>query len=371
MGRCAADAEYYASRGYVYVGQNVRGSYGSAGDYSWFRADAWGANQDGYDTVEWAAAQPWSNGKVGMVGGSYSGMTQYLTAPTAPPHLSALFVRYATANVHTLAFRAGAYKLRYTGIVLLHIFEDLLRTAPDTPENAAQQQRLTQAAADLALWQRHLPLQSLPPLEGTPYYHAMYTEPLAHPDDGPYWWPLNMTRHYAAVDVPILHLAGWFDGNLNAMLQNFMGIRAHGRSAQCRQGQRLVIGPWIHGKAAGRQAGDVDFGPDAEIDLDPFHLRWYDYWLKGMANGVMADPPVRIFLMGENRWLDLADWPPPGITYTPIYFRQGQGQLGNSLNDGQLTFDPPATAESADSFPYDPAEPIPSLVGYPDDGPSG
>ena len=136
--------------------------------------------------------------------------------------------------------------------------------------------------------------------------------------------------------MPILHWNGWFDYRLDVTLNSFQGIRAQGRSERCRKGQRLVIGPWGHLSAP---CGELDFGPDAVLDGNAYRLRWYDYWLKGIENGVMDEPPVRIFLMGENRWLGLDDWPPSQVTYRPIYLRAGTGRSEASLNNGGLTFE--------------------------------
>jgi putative CocE/NonD family hydrolase len=169
-----------------------------------------------------------------------------------------------------------------------------------------------------------------------------------------------------------MHLSGWFDCFLDGTLRAFSGIRAHGKTETCRANQRLIIGPWIHGpsRTSERKAGDLDFGPNAEFDLETYRLRWYDYWLKGIENGIMNDPPIRIFLMGANRWLNLETWPPPAVTYQPIYFQQGTGTSAASLNNGGLSFEPPSATESADSYQYDPENPIPSLITYPQLGPT-
>ncbi len=364
MGRCTKSAEYFARRGYVFIGQNVRGVYASEGEYGFCRDDAWGVNRDGYDTIEWAGTQPWSNGKVGMLDGSYSGFTQYLVAPTRPPHLTALFVRQGSAGGYLRAFRGGALKSPGGVSLMGRILQDFWRPETTPPEMAKARLRLEEAIKEKAFWTRHLPLKSCPPLEGTPYAHR-HLETLDHPEDGPYWWPLDLSRKYGEVDVPIFHLGGWFDILLADTLRAFQGIASHGRTAHCRQSQRLLIGPWIHSPSniGKREVGELDFGPEAEFDLPAFRLRWYDHWLKGVDNGVMDGPVVRVFLMGENRWVDLDSWPPKEVTDTPIYLREGMGRTEASLNNGALTFTPPEGAERPDGFAYDPEDPIPSLVG--------
>ena len=367
--RCQYKGEYFASRGYVFVGQNVRGRYASEGKFEIFRDDAWGDHQDGYDTIEWAGTQPWSNGNVGMVDGSYSGFTQYLVAPTRPPHLKALFVREGGADHYgDFVYRSGAFQLSLNlGWTLGETLAPLQHeTAP--PGTEAQRIRLEEAVANIDYWYRHLPLKSCLPLEGLADW---YFEDLSHPEDGPYWWTMNLSRKYEEVDVPIMHLGGWFDCFLAGTLRSFQGIQAHGRTPECRANQRLVIGPWIHGPSniGKSNAGELDFGPEIAFDLYTYQLRWYDHWLKGIENGIMDDPPVRVFLMGANRWLNMQTWPPEDITYRPLYFREGTGRSETSLNNGNLSFEPPESSEVADSYEYDPEDPIPSLLTYPELGP--
>jgi uncharacterized protein len=359
---------YYAERGYVVVGQNVRGAYASAGKLVPFRDDGWGANQDGYDTVEWAAAQPWSNAHVGMLDGSYSGFTQYCVAPTRPPHLRALSPREAGGDVYAdWVFRGGAHQLHFTRSWTMQTCRGWL-SHPGAPGTAAQGEHLERALAEgLDRWLGHLPLRACPPLEDLPLVD-WYFDHLGHPDDGPDWQAMNLATRYVEVDVPILHIGGWFDFFLGGTLRAFQGLQAHARTEAARRAQRLVIGPWVHGPAgtAQQQAGEVDFGPEAILDLHAHRLEWYDYWLKGLANGALDTPPVRAFLMGANRWLDFDSWPPSAVTYRPLFIHQGS--VG-SLQGGRLSFEAPDSAERPDSFTYDPREPVPSLIMYPQLGP--
>jgi putative CocE/NonD family hydrolase len=357
--RCKANGEYYARRGYVLVAQNVRGTFASQGVFYPGRDDAWGANRDGYDSIEWVGVQPWSNGNVGMLDGSYSGFTQYMVAPTRPPHLKALFVREGPSDWYRACFRGGAYMLGWRGATMRTVLGFLQHeTAPAGME--AARRRLERALEEMESWYRHLPLKSCPPLEGLADGHF---DTLDHPEDGPYWWPTNLSLKFREVDVPILHLGGWFDLFLDSTLRCFQGIRTGGRSEACRNNQRLVIGPWVHGpqNVGQREVGELDFGPDAEFDLNAYRLRWYDYWLRGAENGIMHEAPVRVFLMGDNRWVDLENWPPDGIEYRSVYFREGTGRTEASLNNGGLTFEPPDASERPDSFAYDPDDSIPSL----------
>lgn len=366
--RCRESGEYYARRGYVVVGQNVRGAFASEGEFAPLRADGWGAHQDGYDTIEWAAAQPWSSGRVGMLDGSYSGCTQYAVAPTHPPHLGALFVREGGLGWRRdLVFRDGAYALFHRDWALRTVLSHLRHSAP-TPERAAARERLERAVGEIDAWVRHLPLLDCPPLEGIADW---YFADLRHPEDGPYWWDVDAARHVADFDVPILHLGGWFDLFLPSTLRAFQGVRTHGASARCRAAQRLVIGPWVHGPAnvGQRQVDELDFGPAAEWDLAEQRLAWYDHWLKDVANDALAGPAVQVFLMGANRWLGFDAWPPPGVTARPFYLRAGEGPGAASLNDGRLSAEPPAAAEAPDRYRADPDDPVPSLHRGLDTGP--
>ena len=366
--RCRYAGEYYASRGYVVVGQNVRGRFMSEGAFVPFRDDGWGAHRDGYDTTLWAGKHPWSNGLVGMLDGSYSGGTQYLLTPTQPPFLKALFVREGISDIYRdFAFRGGAYQLAlHRGWTINETLAQLQHEAG--PEKASALAALEQAVKDMDYWLRHLPLSSCPPLAGQANW---YVADLAHPADGPYWEPTSLSRHFHEVDVPILHLGGWFDIFLESTLRCFQGIQTQGKTESCRQNQRLIIGPWIHGpnQIGASIVGDLDFGPQAAFDLLDSRLQWYDFWLKQIPNDVMDSPPVRLFLMGANQWVEAESWPLPDTTYGSMYLRAGPGQTAASLNNGGLTFELPDEDEPAESFLYDPAIPIESLLTYPLLGP--
>jgi putative CocE/NonD family hydrolase len=370
--RVEDDARRLAGHGYVFVAQEVRGRFSSEGDFRPWRDEGWGEHCDGYDIIEWAARQPWSTGDVGMRGGSYSGYNQYLAAPTRPPHLRAMYVRQGPSDLyHDLAFPGGAHGLH---TIRLWILRSLLLPELQHPVGRARYQiepaDLERALNEIDEECRRLPVASYPVFQAAAV--NWYFEWLSHPEDGPYWRDIDVTPKLAEVDVPIVHLGGWFDPFIDSTLRCFSGIRASGRSETCRQGQRLVVGPWIHGpKEVGRrEVGALDFGEAAEIDILAVQERWFDHWLKGTESGVWDEPAVRIFLMGADRWIDLEDWPPPGVVIQPVFFRAGNGRSAESLNGGRLTFTPPDETEAPDSFVYDPAAPVSSLLVYPELGPT-
>ncbi len=213
----------------------------SEGEFYPFRDDAWGNKQDGYETIEWAAQQDWSNGIVGMLGVSYSGLTQYLTAPTRPPHLKSLFVQMGWGAARNTLFQNGVFELYDIswfplGMTLLQIQGDTM-----TPGISDVRSRIEKALANMDYWNRHLPLNDLPPLKGMADW---YFEWLEHPANEPFWQSTDIGTMYSEVDVPILHWNGWFDYRLDATLDALKGLRtmAGQRSAGTVSALSLVPG---------------------------------------------------------------------------------------------------------------------------------
>lgn len=361
--RCTENGEFFAQHGYVFVGQSVRGRFGSGGRFDPMRDDAWGLRRrDGYDSVEWAGTQVWSDGKVGMADGSYSGLTQYLVAPTRPPHLKAMFAREADTGWYSgHNYRGGAHDLARRRKWALEQVLIQLEHDNCVPGSADARARLSKALDEIDTWYWHLPLKSCPPLEGLADW---YFDILDHPEDGPYWQATDIVPLFSEINVPIFHLGGWFDVFVKGTLRAFQGVQEYGKTELCRKSQKLTIGPWMHGQAnIGQQrTGELDFGRLAAFDQKDYWLRWYDYWLKGVDTGVMELPAARIFVMGANRWLDFEAWPPQEVAYKPLYFREGVGKTESSLNTGRLTLAPPSMDEQPDSFVYDPADPVLSLL---------
>src|SRR5262245_10593969 len=226
---------YLAERGYVFVVQDVRGRFGSEGTWYPFVDDGWGKNRDGYDTIEWVAAQLWCNGRVGTAGGSYAGQTQMFLAPTRPPSLVCCFVREAASNLaEQWCYRGGAFEWAFN-------LDWMMRHGAN-----AMRRQLGLLQTVLASDHRFagLPLGMGPHLTD-PF--RWLRDLLAHPDDGPFWPAFDFAPHYPEIEVPIYHMAGWFDIFLAGSLANFVGL--HG--GQGRRGspppQKLIVGPWTHG----------------------------------------------------------------------------------------------------------------------------
>jgi putative CocE/NonD family hydrolase len=188
---------------------------------------------------------------------------------------------------------------------------------------------------------------------------------LAHPDDDAYWHHLSIEAAHSRMTVPALHIGGWHDIFLGGTLRNYLGMRAQGATPEARQGQKLLIGPWQHGASRGPGiAGDHYFGLGSDplaIDLDVLLLRWFDYWLKGMDNGIMHEPPVRIFVMGDNVWRDEQEWP-LARAQAVHYYLHSQGKANSSTGHGTLSLQPPGE-EPPDHFLYNPIDPVPTRGG--------
>jgi putative CocE/NonD family hydrolase len=354
--------EFYASRGYAVLIQDVRGRFRSEGDFYPFQDDGWRANRDGYDTVEWVAAQGWSDGKVGTIGGSYSGATQYQLTPTRPPHLTAQFVRESSMDYRAeWVYRGGALELAFV-LPWAHAvtMNNVSHLVP--PEQVEGRRAVLKGVNDeMESWFRDRPLAPCSFLTGLSDW---YNEWLAHPDDGPFWWKWNVGMKFAEVDTPVYHLGGWFDGFLRGTLQNFKGFKDNARSETARRAQRLIVGPWIHGpqNIDKRVVGEIDYGPEAAVQINPYRLRWFDHWMKGIDTGLMDEPAVSYFQMGSNTWQSSTDWPPPDARPLVLYLRGGKSGSATSLNDGTLSNHAP-DVEDADSYLYDPNNPIPTLGG--------
>ena len=347
---------YFSQRGYAFVYNAVRGVAGSDGDFFPLIDEAWGENQDGYDTVEWASKQSWSNGSVGLLGTSYGAFNQYTTAPTRPPGLKACMPFYGSSSGRDIAFPTGPYRMEdHRGWALWMALNCLdSQVAPEDKEKVRA--RLLAAKEEPDSWIWHLPVTECPQLEGVSPWHD---EHLQHRNDLQWWAQTDATTMFREIDVPMLHVAGWYDLYLNGTLAHYVGLVKNGRTVNCRNGQRLIIGPWAHGGCTvSKSPPPLDFGRQATLDYRELALRWFDYWLKDSDNGIIAESPVKLFLMGENRWLEMDAWPPADVEYTPIYLRHGTGRDDRSLNNGHLTFEPPATNEQPDPYTYDPEDPV-------------
>jgi putative CocE/NonD family hydrolase len=344
--------KWYAERGYAVVTQDVRGKYDSGGQYTLFRNEA----NDGYDTVEWIGAQAWSNGKVGMTGGSYGGYVQIAQGVLKSKYLTALAASVTTSDIfNNWIYVDGALFLSFAlGWGAVDMDGHVMQHGP---------------AYDWPTVYRHLPLATID--RAASHTNPGFRELLKHPRaNDPFWKGISFENEVSEISVPFLVVSGWYDIFLRGALQDDIAIRKESKSDLARKHKRLMIGPWAHNTGVRNnnpglpETGpdrSIDFGPNAEVLLRNVYLRWHDYWLKGIHNGVETEPPVKIFVMGENYWRYENEWPLARTQYTKYYF--GSGSKANSVSgDGTLSTTHSGGA-ATDSFTYDPASPVPTLGG--------
>jgi len=342
-----------AARGYVVIIQDVRGRYASEGEWYTFKHEP----DDGYDTVEWAAALPYSNGKVGMFGESYVGATQMLTAIAHPPHLAGIFPVVTGSNYHeNWTYQGGAFEQWFNESWTSDLAQDTFNRQVVRNTNAMNN-----------IWK--LPLSDYPLFDagaasGTENPRTLapyFIDWLAHPSYDDYWKRISIEEHFSEIDVPVYSVAAWYDIFLGGSLRNYVGIKGHGGSDTTRRGQRLLVEIGGHA-GGGRHIGEVDFGPAAEqVDADEVMLRWYDAILKGEKNDVEQEKPVKIFVMGKNVWREEDDWPLARAKSTRYYLHSG-GKSNSLGGDGGLSNATPQ-AEPADHWVYDPGDPVPTIGG--------
>ena len=356
---------FFASRGYAMVIQDTRGRFKSDGEFYPFADDGWGERKDGYDTVEWLAAQPWCNGKVGTLGGSYSGHTQHALAPTQPPHLVCQYIREQTGDpLQGLAYRGGAFEL---GLMLgWAVVVNNQTLATRVPHEQAERARgiIAKAMTELDAWYLWLPLKEMPLLR-EPGFGRWYYDYMDHPTPDAFWREWTLEPHYPEFNTPVYHMGGWGDLYVQPVLDKYVGVVKAAKSDRVRKNQKLIMGPWVHGTLTVNQSqiGEYNFGPEAAMDHNVMRLAWFDHWMKGIDTGLMDEPAVRYFTMGTNRWQTAATWPPAGITPTDFYFHGGTSGSATSLNDGVLSAQPPDEQDACDRYEYDPANPVETLGG--------
>lgn len=350
------DAIRAAEQGYAVVIQDTRGRYSSEGEFGPFVSDI----QDGYDTVEWCASEPWSNGRVGMYGISYVGATQWLAAIAAPPHLRAIVPGMTAADYHNgWVYQGGALNLAFVaGWTAQFLAAPHLKRLGLTPDQRRDEEAAIMLALDhLRRTLSHLPLNELPLLRReklAPYFYDW----LAHPDGDDYWERSCIASHHSRIQVPALNIGGWYDLFPAGPLDNFAGISKHGATDAARAGQKLIVGPWVHAFPPPAITGQRNFGWDSVLNWGELQYRWFDHWLKDIDNGVERERAVRIFVMNRG-WRVEDEWPLARTRYTPFFLRSG-GRANTLDGDGVLSIDPPA-AEPPDAFSYDPMDPVPTV----------
>lgn len=377
--------DWFASHCYIVVIQDIRGQGASDGVFYEYAND----RNDGYDTVEWAARLPGSNGKVGMYGSSYVGATQWLAATAAPPSLKAIAPSNTASDYYDgWTYEDGAFRL---GFVEPWMTDTIATSAAANRKDAATLASLKEANKETARWLRFQPYSRLPILKPDSKSVAPYFfDALKHPTNDAYWRAFSIEARWNKVEVPVLAFEGWYDAFVNGALRNFNGVRKLGATEIARDNQRIVIGPWEH-LGWGRPESPVSprlagFGPLANSPVNELSLLWFDHFLKGQDNGVAGGPRVDYFTLGENRWHTASEWPLAKTTYQTWYLASG-GHASSVMGDGVLSTTPPeggvsgaasahaaneygnaiaaaAAKADADRFIYDPVNPVPSVGGH-------
>jgi len=351
--------DWFASHCYLVVVQDIRGTGTSGGVFEEFAHDS----DDGYDSVEWAAALPGADGKVGMYGSSYVGATQWLAAVTAPPHLVTIVPANTAADYYDgWTYQGGQFRLAF----ILPWALGLAASAADNRRDAATAADLRAARGDITGLLDHRPYAGLPVMRpGDPTVAPWYFQWIDHWARDDFWTRWSIRDRYPSVRVPVLDIGGWYDAFIDGSLGNFAGMTASGGTDDARRNQRIVIGPWDH-LAWGRPGSDPapmlkDIGPVADSPVNDLMLAWYDHFLKGVDNRVVTGPRVDYFLMGANRWKTASAWPLPDTRPTRYYF-SGNGDIVTRA--GTLSAAAPDAAQKPDRYTYDPNNPAPSLGGH-------
>lgn len=339
---------FLASHGYVAILQDTRGRFDSGGEFYPFKNES----EDGYDTIEWAAALEYSNGMVGMFGGSYVGATQMLAAIAKPPHLKAIFP-YVTASEYYdgWTYQNGAWMQAFSSTWTTGLAQDTLR-------------RKAAGMSNFGEWLKRLPVEDYK-LIGQPTVADVapyFRDWIEHERSDEYWKRWKISDHYPELGIKALHSGGWHDIFLKGSIGNYVGMRKSAATAEARNNQRLLVGPWAHAATSAEgKIGDVTFGKQAVLDMNGTIVKWMDYALKDIKNEFASDSPVRIFVMGENVWRDEKEFPLARTQYTKHFFHSTKGANTGS-GDGTLSTKAPG-AEKPDTFEYDPANPVPTVGG--------
>ncbi|MDV2581822.1 CocE/NonD family hydrolase [Alkalibacillus haloalkaliphilus] len=332
---------------YVVIIQDVRGRFASEGEFQPFNQEF----NDGYDSVEWAASLHYSNGHVGLFGLSYYGFTQMFAAMSQPPSLKAIFPAFTGHNIaEEFSERQGAVELAKLQTWMLDsVASDYLKRKQTAEQFKLTEKQITNDLDHIFEWHRYTPYEEWPPIMEHEPIQQLYTnyinnelfsDALKHTD-------IN------AVQTPGFHMAGWYDCFLNATINNYT------ETVQNNSNQKLIIGPWGHGVFSpyfgDRYLGLHSSGDDIEgkDDVTSLHIKWFDYWLKGKSSNVIEEAPIKLFVMGSNKWRSEYEWPLARTNYTPLYLQK----------DNRLSFNKPSENKSYNQFKYDPNQPVPTKGG--------
>ncbi|MHC0066115.1 CocE/NonD family hydrolase [Nostoc sp. UIC 10890] len=335
-----AHPNWYAAYGYIVVIQDVRGRGTSEGEFQLFTHEI----TDGEDAVNWVANLPSSNGKVGMYGFSYQGMTQLYAAVNQPSALTTICPAMIGYDLYTdWAYEGGAFCLQTNLAWAIQLATESARLRGDT----AAYQALFAASRNLPLTNPEI-LQQLAP-------DSFYHEWLAHSQPDAYWEKLSPKHHLQSVDLPMFHIGGWFDTYLRGTLHLYKDMAVRNNTPQ-----HLLVGPWAH-LPWGRKVGEIDFGTKAASPVDRMQVRWFDQFLKGVDTGLLQESPVCLFEMGSNIWRSFPNFLTENHKY---YFLSTTGLASIREDSGTLSNAPCPMPHAPDVLVHDPWRPVPALGGH-------
>ncbi len=349
---------WFARQGYNVVVQDVRGRGDSEGEFYPFLYEG----RDGKETIDWIAQRPECNGRVGMYGFSYQGLTQLLAAAERPAALQCIVPAQTAGDLyHGWFYHHGALRLAGTvGWAVQMLRADARRLNDQQPA-----QSLEEAALRLPQLFAQAPYAQIPELihRKLPSYYREWT---GHRQYDDHWAALDISRSFDRIEIPALHIWGWYDSYLHGSAQLYDTLTSEEAHPVGRERQYLVAGPWQHIPWA-RQVGDLDFGPEADFDTDALHLRWFNHWLKD-SEEFSDDPKVRLFAMGENRWRFADQWSAyrSQASKSMTWHLHSRGRANSSHGDGELAMEP-AGSEPRDSWVDEPEVPVlaPGIHGAP------
>ena len=350
-------------RGYAVIIQDVRGRFASAGEYQPHKNEG----RDGFDSIEWAAAQQWCDGRVGTFGLSYPGSVQWLAALEQPPHLKAMAPAMTYSSLRQAVYTGGVFDMDWARWALLAMAPDL-RARKNLPGPKTG----SEALAD---WRRrgpdyfqgHLPLLTQPdltlPRDGAPGFYADW---LRHPLEDHWWDYGDLAGRYGRVTAAVLNLSGWHDDSFgtHGAIDNHLGLLAARKDQGSEVGPRtmLVLGPWSHGIPAvtgEKDYGTREFDTAAHLDYDALVLDFMDLHVRGQHNHLAQAKPVRYFIMGDNQWREEDSWPPANAK--PYAIHLGPRRVGREPS--RLSHAAPAPGPSSSTFVADPARPVREIPG--------
>lgn len=330
------DGHFFAEHGYVYIVQDTRGRYESEGQFYAMQPEL----KDGYDMLQWTGSQSWSNGNIGTAGGSYVGFTQWMPAPMQSPYLKTMMPAITFSDLYSTVYQNGAY--------FLGLF---------TPWSI----EMTQPFAISDEFVRHLMdsvLLTLPLVEmdkAMGWRVPFLRDWLSHTKRDKFWEETSVGDNYNKITASVYNIGGWFDILLKSTIENYLEMTSENIVPEIRKKQKLLIGPWVHNFGR-REVGELDFGGEASFNNRQFQLRWFDSQLKDITNGILEEPPVKIFVMGANKWRFENEWPLARTNYQK-YYLHSRGKANTLNGDGGLSIER-AKNESFDKFIYDPSNPL-------------